>query len=207
LFFRYSFPIYRVAKSVDGINFAGTTMWEGQIDAKRSFDYGVGSGGRQFIVEATDLSEIGDNTYDFVLSCHSLEHVANPLRALYEWKRVVKPGGYVLLVLPNKEANFDHLRPTTPFAHLVDDLNNGVDERDLTHLPEILKLHDLGRDKAAGDPVTFEKRSRDNHRNRGLHHHVFDIPLLRQVLAAVEIEEVFTHESYYDHLVIARLEH
>ena len=205
LFFHHSLPIYKVAAAIDGANFGETTMWEGEISEGRSFEYGSRKVGRQFIAEATNLGEIVDNTYDFVLSCHSLEHVANPLKAVDEWKRVVRPGGHVLLVLPNKDANFDHRRPTTTFEHLTDDLASDMGEDDLTHLEEILALHDLSRDRAAGTPEQFAARSRKNVENRGLHHHIFDMALLREVLNHAGLEEVFCHESYYDHLVVGRV--
>ena len=50
--------------------------------------------------------------------------------------------------------------------------------RNLTHLPEILALHDLARDPWANGREHFERRSRDNLRHRGLHHHVFDAVLI-----------------------------
>ena len=47
------------------------------------------------------------------------------------------------LVVPHKDKTFDHNRPVTSLNHLEEDLDNDVDEDDLTHLPEILELHDL----------------------------------------------------------------
>ena len=37
----------------------------------------------------TSLDGIDDASYDVVLASHTLEHIANPLRALSEWRRVV----------------------------------------------------------------------------------------------------------------------
>jgi SAM-dependent methyltransferase len=204
-FFRYSMPIYKVAQSIDGVNFSPETMWEGTIAEGQSYDYGSGQRGRQYIGEATDLADIPDDAYDFVLSCHSLEHVANPLKALHEWKRVVRSGGHILLVLPNKEANFDHRRAVTSLDHLFEDYSSGIGEDDLTHLEEILSLHDLARDRPAGTPEQFAARSRQNFRNRGLHHHVFDSTLAQRIVQAVGLESTFAHESYYDHIVLARV--
>jgi SAM-dependent methyltransferase len=145
-----------------------------------------------------------EQSFDFVLSCHSLEHVANPLKALAEWRRVVRPGGYLVLVLPNKSANFDHRRPTTTMTHLLADFTAGVGEDDLTHLPEILALHDLERDRAAGTREAFAKRSESNFANRGLHHHIFDLDLLREAFRFLNLEEVAGHSSYYDHLIVGK---
>jgi len=54
------------------------------------------------------------------------------------------------------------------------DYANNVGEDDLTHLPEILALHDLSRDEAAGTPEQFHQRCLDNISKRAIHHHVFD---------------------------------
>jgi SAM-dependent methyltransferase len=37
---------------------------------------------------------------DLVLSSHSLEHSISPLFALWEWRRVLRPGGYLLINVP-----------------------------------------------------------------------------------------------------------
>jgi hypothetical protein len=54
-------------------------------------------------------------------------------------------------LLPDKRRTFDHRRPVTTLAHLIADLNADMAEDDLTHLPEILALHDLERDPDAGN--------------------------------------------------------
>jgi hypothetical protein len=52
-------------------------------------------------------------------------------------------------------------------------MKKGIDEHDLTHLSEILKLHDFSMDPKAGNLRDFIVRSKDNFNNRCLHHHVF----------------------------------
>jgi len=128
----------------------------------------------RFVAEASRLAEVADASYDFVLASHVLEHVANPLRALAEWARVLRSDGLLVLVLPHRDATFDHRRPVTPLAHFQDDERRGVGEDDRTHEDEVLALHDLGRDPDAGDREHFEARIRDNVRWRSMHHHVFD---------------------------------
>jgi SAM-dependent methyltransferase len=169
------FPVYRLAASVDNCNFSTTTVWEGEIVEGETFAFHhKRKPGRQFVAEATALPQIPSNSYDFVLSSHTIEHTANPLRALQEWRRVLKPQGTLVLVVPDKNWTFDHRRPVTPLAHLIADYENGTKEDDLTHLPEILKLHDLRRDRRAGSYEAFKARSEKNAENRCFHHHVFD---------------------------------
>lgn len=203
--FRHSLPVYPVIAGLDGVNFAGTTMWEGEIAAKSSFVYAAPHGsGRQFIAEASDLSFVQTGSYQFLLSSNCLEHVANPIKALKEWIRVVEPGGLILLVLPDKDANFDHRRPETGFDHLLDDYRNDVGEDDLTHLEEILALHDLERDPWAGGREKFIQRSRENFTHRGLHHHVFDSALIAQMAAHVGITPLRQGKTPTDFIYLGR---
>ena len=118
----------------------------------------------------------------------SLEHVANPVKALKEWVRVVKNDGYILLVVPDKNETFDHLRNVTSFGHLINDYNNAIEENDLSHMSEILEKHDLSMDKAAGNLESFKMRSLNNFNNRTLHHHVFDEKLLVQLFEYLNIQ-------------------
>jgi SAM-dependent methyltransferase len=159
--------------------------------------------GRQFICEAADLSGILPSSYDFVLSSNSLEHVANPLKALATWIDVLRPGGCLLLVLPRKESNFDHRREVTPFEHLLDDLRNGTTEHDLTHLEDILRLHDYSRDPPAVDAATMRKRSASNFENRCLHHHVFDAELIKRLFDHFRLACVMQSSTATDHIGLA----
>jgi len=107
------------------------------------------------------------------------------VKALKEWVRVVKPGGVVIVLLPDYRRTFDHRRKPTTVEHMLEDYELGRDERDLTHLEEILELHDISRDPAAGSAEHFRQRSLRNFENRSLHHHVFDERNSRQLLEAV----------------------
>ena len=183
-FFRSGlFPVYAVAARVDNVNFGPETIWEGRIEAGESFRFHPRRApGRQFIAEAVVLPQIADASYQFVLSSHTLEHVANPLRALAEWKRILQPNGNLALILPHKEATFDHRRPVTTHQHLIDDFENATPESDLTHLDECLRLHDLARDAGSPNFDHFKRRAERNLENRCLHHHVFDTALAVEIV-------------------------
>ncbi|MEE2851251.1 MAG: methyltransferase domain-containing protein [Actinomycetota bacterium] len=178
-------PLYQRVRGLDGVNFSADTIWEGRIEADAGYHYHRNKRGRQFIADATDLPGLSTARYDFVLSSNCLEHTANPLKALVEWRRVVKAGGALVLVVPNKKHNFDHRRPVTKFEHLLADFTADVGEDDLTHLDEILALHDLRRDWPARGRQRFRKRSLNNFYNRTLHHHVFDVELIEEMLERV----------------------
>lgn len=170
-------PIYGVIGSLDNCLFKNHTIWGGEVREGQNFQFSRSKQlGFQFVLEATDLHTIREPTYEFILSCHTLEHVANPLRALREWKRVSLKSSLLLLVLPHKDGTFDWRRPTTALSHLIEDYDRDIGEDDLTHLSEILALHDLRKDKAAGSHENFRMRCLQNPTHRAMHHHVFDTP-------------------------------
>lgn len=183
-------PVYPVIASLDGCNFHEKTIWEGTIREGKTYNYFKRKKGYQYICEATDLPAIPACSYDFILASHCLEHIANPLKALKEWLRVLIKGGTLLLIVPDGRYTFDHDRPLTSLHHLMDDLKHDREENDLTHLPEILKLHDLSLDPWAGDKRAFTARSLQNHRNRCLHHHVFDPKLIKEMFKYLHMKTI-----------------
>ena len=49
------------------------------------------------------LPMIESGTVDVVISRHSLEHLIDPVKALKEWNRILKPFGRMILVIPDHE--------------------------------------------------------------------------------------------------------
>lgn len=188
------FPIYDWAKEIDGCNFSRNTIWEGAIETNE-YKYHPKKSGRQYILDGSRLDEIADEKYDFLLSSHNLEHIANPLKAVKEWVRVLKPGGFILLVLPDKRFTFDRNRPYTSFSHILSDFESNIGEDDLTHLSEILQLHNLKMDPGAGrDFEVFKKRCENNFEVRGLHQHVFSFDLLEESAAYFNLSAVCKYD-------------
>lgn len=172
------FPVYPIVGNLDNCNFGNTTIWEGDIKQGQTFQFdGRKPAGQQYIVETTAMGYLTSGAYDFVLSSHVLEHTANPILALSEWIRLLKDQGTLVLLLPHKDKTFDHRRSVTTMEHLIADFKAGMAEDDITHMPEILTLHDLERDPEGGDLASFKARSMNNFENRCFHHHVFDTTL------------------------------
>jgi len=171
-------PIYALAGRIDNVDYASKTIWN------RSFTPNELQGlySSHIVSDATTLHRIPDRKYDFVASSHVLEHIANPLKALFAWNRVLKERGSLILVVPDKKFTFDHRRSVTSFRHLVDDYSNNTLEDDITHLQEVLALHDLTLDPDAGNRVQFELRCKNNYVYRAMHHHVFNHTLLERAL-------------------------
>jgi Methyltransferase domain len=169
-------PVYDTIANLDGCNFSSNTMWEGNIQEGNTYQYG-NKKGYQYISDGIKLDRIKDEHYDFILSSHSIEHFANPLKALLEWKRIIKEEGHLLLIIPHKDNTFDRKRPVTAIEHLIKDYKHNTGEDDTTHFEEVLSLHDITIDAGIGSPETLKQRTLDNYNNRGVHHHVFNTPL------------------------------
>ncbi len=177
-------PVYPQLSRLEVIDFAADTIWsEGQPGPALRRRAQL----HRTVAEAGSLEAFSSGSYDALLASHVLEHIANPIAALHEWRRVVRPGGQLVIVVPHLEATFDHRRPLTPLAHLQLDAEREVGEGDSTHLREVLELHDLDRDPGAESRATFERRARENAQTRAMHHHTFTGRSIAELLDAVEV--------------------
>lgn len=67
---------------------------------------------------------IGGN-YDYIIASHVFEHLPNPLGWLRECAAILRPGGCLSLVVPDKRFTFDFCRPNTTLPELIDsDIND-----------------------------------------------------------------------------------
>lgn len=71
------------------------------------------------------LATVGDATQDFLIANHFVEHCEDPLGAIGNFLRVLKPGGTLFLTIPDKRFTFDRERPVTTLQHLESDAQDG----------------------------------------------------------------------------------
>lgn len=62
--------------------------------------------------DAQYLKTIADNSMDFLFSSHCLEHVQHPYITLFHWFRVLKPGGHMVVVVPDEDMYEQGLFPS-----------------------------------------------------------------------------------------------
>jgi SAM-dependent methyltransferase len=114
------------------------------------------------------LKAVGDSSQDFVICSHVLEHLAEPIGLLDDMHRVLRRGGVLLILLPDRHRTFDRNRERTTVAHLVAEYEAGVTEVDDDHITDFLE----------GLPEEYESERRrfsyDVHRMRSIHVHCWD---------------------------------
>jgi SAM-dependent methyltransferase len=182
--FQSLIPIYRICSAVDNVEWRSwSTVGGGPVEGG-SAEPGPRLAPHSFVAEATKLSMIPSGTYDGVISSHVLEHIANPIKALKEWRRVLRGDGVLLAVVPRRELGFDHQRPETPFEHLLADYESDVAEDDMTHAAEVLSLHDVSMDSGAWPIEQYRFRVNHNLYYRVIHHHVFGDSALSRTVEA-----------------------
>ena len=67
------------------------------------------------------LATFDDECLDFIINSHMIEHTEDPISALNNWLRVLRPGGILYLVVPDMRNNFDYRRKLTDLPHLLGD--------------------------------------------------------------------------------------
>jgi len=71
----------------------------------RSWDIGDGDAGQ--------LASIADASLDFAHSSHCLEHLHDPALALDNWLRALKPGGHLIVLVPDEDLYEQGVFPST----------------------------------------------------------------------------------------------
>jgi SAM-dependent methyltransferase len=87
-------------------------------------------------IDVDRLDPIQDVSFDAVIASHVIEHLANPLRALQEFHRVLRPGGRLVLIVPDRSLTFDRMRQPTTLQHLLDEHARNVTEVSEEHIRE-----------------------------------------------------------------------
>jgi len=128
---------------------------------------------------------IADESLDFIIGCHVIEHTRNPIGAIATAHRKLKPGGQLLLVVPEKTRTFDRERPLTPLSHLIDDYRHPDRTRDLQHYDEFFTL---------AFPTPEERRAQAireaDEFDADIHFHVWNYPSFMEMIEYVNREVV-----------------
>jgi SAM-dependent methyltransferase len=63
--------------------------------------------------DAQHMAGVADDSFDFVFSSHCLEHLVDPSEGLANWFRIVRPGGYLIVDIPDEDMYEQGVFPST----------------------------------------------------------------------------------------------
>jgi SAM-dependent methyltransferase len=88
------------------------------------------------------LTTVADESQDFIIANHFLEHCEDPIGAIGSHLRKLKPGGILFYAVPDKRYTFDFRRPLTPLEHMISDHEQGPERSRGEHYEEWARLVD-----------------------------------------------------------------
>jgi len=71
------------------------------------------------VVANGDKLPFKNESYDYVISSHVIEHFFDPIATIKEWLRVIKPGGYIFIIAPTWRAISTETRDCTTLEDLI----------------------------------------------------------------------------------------
>ncbi len=134
------------------------------------------------IDDGEQLTTIGDQTQDFVIANHFIEHCQNPIQMLQNVFRVLKPEGVLYLAVPDKRFTFDVDRPSTTIEHILRDFSEGPAWSKRQHFEEWARLVNKRTDEAEAKKEVEHLLAIDY----SIHYHVWRSDELLEFVAALQ---------------------
>jgi SAM-dependent methyltransferase len=132
------------------------------------------------------LATVPDRSQDFVIASHFLEHCEDPVGTVEAHLRVLRPGGVLLLALPDRRHSVDRHRPATTLEHLVVDHEQGPEASRAGHYREWARLVDLPLGNISAGEVEAHAAALEQ-RSYSIHVHCWtDDEFRRQIQTLIE---------------------
>lgn len=118
------------------------------------------------VTDGETLAGVEDESADFLVANHFLEHTEDPIGTLASHLRVLRPGGVAFYAVPDKRHTFDVRRPVTPVEHVARDHREGPEGSRAAHYEEWARL-------VADAPVPVAEAQRLQGAGASIHFHVW----------------------------------
>jgi len=154
--------------------------------------------------DAEQLRQFPDNSEDFVIASHVLEHLENPVRAFKNWLRVVRHGGVVYVALPDMRRCFDAGREVTSVEHVIRDYEEGPAWSRSMAFRDFGKIYvAFGMDKGLVEHLHGEARStreqaeaeRLDRKNFSIHFHAWTPDAMMEMFLATKARYGLSFET------------
>jgi predicted SAM-dependent methyltransferase len=125
-----------------------------------------------------------DASVDFIIANHFIEHTEDPIGALANQLRVVRPGGILYLAVPDRRKTFDADREPQPLDHIVRDHRGGPAWSRPIHQEEWARLVE----KVVPKEIPARVQWLEDH-DYSIHFHVWDPDEFRLLLEFARDQE------------------
>ena len=140
--------------------------------------------GIEYVKDTTNLTNIKNNTYDFILVSNTLEYIANPIKAIKEWLRILKQNGFIIMIFDNISETDDnkfHLKK------IIENYEKNIGEDDLSVLPSILSKSKTNE--------TFIRECLNNYHLRKIEHFNYNEKLLSGIIEYLDLGVFYNNKS------------
>lgn len=129
-------------------------------------------------LDVDGLAAVDDQSVDFAVASHVLEHLANPLRLVDDAHRALRDGGLLVILLPEPSRTFDRHRPITRLDEVVAEYERGTESVPDARI--VAFLEETGNEL----PQDLDERRRliELHRRRSVHVYVWTPDAFFEVL-------------------------
>lgn len=109
--------------------------------------------------DAHVMPGVAEGSYDFVYSSSSLEHMDDPVKAVTRWWQILKPGGYLIISVPDRDL-FEK-KPTLPSRFSADHKHFFLLDRD--DPPDTMGLVQLVQRTCPGAEILEARQHTEGH--------------------------------------------
>jgi SAM-dependent methyltransferase len=161
----------------------------------------------ELVGDGETLATIADASQDFVIASHFLEHCEDPIGTLKAHLRVLRPGGTLLLALPDRRQGIDRNRQPSRIEHIVTDHEDDPAVSRSQHYRDWAQLVDLPLGNIPADQVGDHAASLEE-RRYSIHFHCWTDnefgAQLRSIIKRYELPVEITHErtNHHEYLVV-----
>lgn len=133
------------------------------------------------IDDGQTLETIANESLDFIIANHLIEHCDNPLRAIETWLSKLRRGGIIFMAVPDQRKGWDERRPLTSLEHIIEDYRSPASDRktrNYQHFQEWVEL--VGNINDQAHVPAHVQRLIDI--DYSIHFHVFTFDSFRELL-------------------------
>lgn len=134
------------------------------------------------IDDGETLATIAAGELDFVIANHFFEHCQDPVAALKNMLRVLKPEGVLYMAVPDKRFTHDVRRPVTSIDHIERDHREGPEGSRHQHYEEWVRLWNQVEDE---QEVQIQVNHLMNVMQYSIHFHVWSQFEMLELIAAL----------------------